>query len=388
MQSRVLAPVILSFCFFSCAHQAPPAPEKCDTRVRALFDVGSGLSKVNVSEVESCPGGLRVKRVIDEKLEAPIPLEAQKNKRGNLSDKVQAQALVTLAKLRDKVLASVREKAPEHHSVEFVAVGTHAVRTAGNSEAFIKKFQKLGFALVPLSQQHEGEIAYRGVLTKGRPASCGSRQLVVWDAGGGSQQFTRQDASGSFHVVPVGFSSEAFREELVKMLGAKKASAICTNGVRSPNPIGANNFSRVEKIAREKSRQALNGFKIDAREQCLVGVGGLHTKSIEGKINELWGELSSCVCGSSECLHSPKRYTRSEVACVAKFLSEKYDCDPEIKGPFSPVTVSNGYMILGFLDSLATDEVHTMSVNMGHQLITDSGLPWSAIPISPAEEKQ
>lgn len=378
MQSRVLSLsiVTLSTILFSCAHQRPLV-EKCDLKVRALFDVGSGLSKVNVSEVEVCESGTKVTRVLDEKIEAPLFLEAGKDKKGNFTTKTLNQAVKVIAELRDKALASAHDKAPEVKTVEFVAVGTHAVRTAGNSAALIKKIEDLGFKLVPLSQDQEGEMAFRGVLAKGRPEVCGTRQLVVWDAGGGSQQLTRQNADGKFQVVPVNYSSEVFRQALVKKFGAKKSAMKCSNGVATPNPIGASNFSTAEKLSMKMAKPTLKEFKVNAQEQCLVGVGGVHTKSIEAKLQNLWPQLRGCACGeATPCEHTPHRYSRSELACLAKYLSTKSDCDPEIQGPFSPVTVSNGFMILGFLEELETEEVHTLSVNMGNQMITDSTLPW------------
>ncbi|NJL25170.1 MAG: hypothetical protein HC902_08325 [Calothrix sp. SM1_5_4] len=54
----------------------------CDRRLRAVFDVGSGSTKMNLAEVEICSGKVRVLRTLDDQSSLDVPLEAGKDAQG------------------------------------------------------------------------------------------------------------------------------------------------------------------------------------------------------------------------------------------------------------------------------------------------------------------
>lgn len=372
----------------SCA-QNSPSSGSCASHLRALLDVGSGSTKLNLSEVSICDSNVRVVRVLDDQSSVDLPLEAGKDSRGALSPEVQTRGLAVIQSLRDKAVATAQTVAPKFKTIEFAAVGTQAFRTATNAQEFAARVQTLGITLVALPQQREGEFGYLGVKQKGAPETCKGREILVWDVGGGSMQLTTVDAKGTFQVQALKFGAEFFKMKLIHDLHLSNHIKSCPSLALTPNPIGWKNSSRAETLAQDLAQGNLpKDYQVSNITQCVVGIGGVHAKAIEASVSRLWPKIKSCTCGSdSSCTHHENSYTKKELQCLGLWLSDKNDCDPDLKGPYSTTAVSNIYLILGFMERLKLNQVEVMNVSMGTNLVQDTTtLKWSSIPI-PSKEK-
>lgn len=328
----------------------------CPVKTRAVFDVGSGTTKLNVSQVELCPGGARLIRVLEDRASEDVPLEANRLPDDRISPNGIELQMNAIARLRKRV----RELVPAGTEVEFAAAGTHAFRTAKNQDEITRRFAEVGIPIVPLTQEQEALVGFHAV----RAPMCAGKNLLVWDVGGGSMQFTTPGP----HVTGLALGAETFKRKLKLERAAK-----CPVPKDTVNPIGVVNAQAVLDVARHEARAALPA-SLTGAPRCAVGIGGLHVRAIEGAITRNWDAIRTCVCGPTECSHVAGRYTRAEVACLASFLSEKDDCAPEIKGPYSSTAVSNLYLVLGFMNAMHLETVLTESINMGHGLALDRKL--------------
>ncbi len=102
---------------------------------------------------------------------------------------------------------------------EPVVVGTMALRTAKNSDAFVKRVKELtGLDLLVISGEEEARLSYLAVLS-GLPVGGG--ELVTFDTGGGSTEFVygRGPEMLRKFSVPLGavrITEEFFREDPVR----------------------------------------------------------------------------------------------------------------------------------------------------------------------------
>lgn len=344
--------------------------DECQPRLRAILDVGSGSTKLNLSEVDVCPDGVHLRRTLDDQTSLDVPLEANKDQDGNIKESGVQQLLTALKKLKEVSFQKAKEEAPNLHEIEFAAVGTHAFRTAKNQATIAQQVAALGIPMVALTQKQEAQAGFEGVQAKGVPI-CAGKKLLVWDVGGGSMEWTLLSHDKNHSLVtglPLG--AESFKSKLITKLKLERPTKCAQTP--SPNPIGQSNGKRALAMAVKEAQALPNSLRdLKSEEICMVGIGGVHTKAVEAHIDQNWNAIKSCVCGTSQCRHPPHGYTLREVECLANYLAEKTDCDSEIKGPYSTTSVSNLFLIHGFLKELNIREVHTENVNMGHGLAVD-----------------
>ena len=383
--------LLASICVISlagCSH-SQVQDVGCVKKIRALMDVGSGSTKLNLSEVAVCGSDVRVLQVLDDQTNVALPLEGGKSA-DSFSAGALDRAVDTLRGLRDQALITVRAKAPAYKAVDFAAVGTHALRTARNGAELSERVKALGFSIRPLSQQKEGESGYLGAKQKGISEICKDKAPVIWDVGGGSMQFTTESASSTRELQVQGLSvgAESFKKRLLGDAQNGRPRKTCDLNQPSPNPIGWKNSSRAEHSAETLAGLNLEpNFQSRIAGRCIVGIGGVHEKAIEAQIQRQWPRIKGCACGTNTaCTHTDSAYTKKELQCLALYLSEKSDCDPELKGPYSSTAVSNAYLILGFMEYLKIDQVRVMNVSMGNFLVLDASLlEWSSVPILTSE---
>ncbi|NJL25171.1 MAG: hypothetical protein HC902_08330 [Calothrix sp. SM1_5_4] len=298
----------------------------------------------------------------------------------NESLSLAAQALKTL---KDKAFQLSKSAAPEYKELEVSAVGTHAVRTAKNQSDLARKFEELGIPMLALTQEQEAQIGFEAVKT--RASGCEGKNLMVWDVGGGSMQITLSSPQGA-EVFGLPFGSEAFKAELVKQLKLSgRPAANCAVSSLTPNPIGRKNLAKVKGFARQKARALPSRLRFAVKSGvCAIGIGGVHGKAVEGRIEKLFPSIQGCACDSKNksCSHASGEVSRREVECLAKTLIDKNDCAPEINGPYSTTSVSNLFLVAGFMEAMNINRMRTLNVNMGHGLVADSTrLKFKTIPI-------
>lgn len=351
------------------------AENTCEPRLRAVFDVGSGTIKMNLSEVEVCAREVRLRRLLDDQASAPSGLEAGKHKTGELSDASMSETLQAVRMLKRAAFTMAKRKAPQYGSIDFAAAGTHAVRTAKNAAAFARKMEAAGVPLMTLSQDEEARLGFEGAKTR-KEDLCKEDPPLVWDVGSGSMQWT-WDESRKTKPLGVDLGAEGFKMRLIQELGLPGRSPDgCSVPEPTPNPLQEKNVDKARHFARHEAAKRMRPLqqKLALRpgKTCVIGIGGVHTKAVEAQITRHWDKIAACACGTKPaCSHTVHRFTRQEVECLEHYLSSKTDCDPEIKGPYSTTSVSNLFLIDGFMRHLGIEEIHTANVNMTHQLVLD-----------------
>lgn len=85
-------------------------------------------------------------------------------------------------------------------------VATQAVRQARNREAFLQEVRELGLAVSLLSPEEEARLSLKGVLSALAPEFLAAPELVVFDVGGGSTEWSliRQGQEPEFASLPLG----------------------------------------------------------------------------------------------------------------------------------------------------------------------------------------
>lgn len=348
-----------------CTSNTKTSSSGCTQRMRALMDLGSGTTKLTLGEVEVCQDSIKLIRIVGDSIERPVALEASKDKNGNLSSQAMSEALNTLNSLREEALRIA--KAKNYGELDLSVVATHAVRTAGNQEEFLRQLRNAGYSIRVLTQDEEGASGFEAVRASPLPESCSRNKLLVWDVGGGSTQFVRM-AGSETQVVKYQLGAESYRKKLLEKFKVKK-SANCALNPESPNPL-AENFKPARVLVNKEMR--LNSATLQSEQACVVGIGGVHNKAVDAQIEKNWQGVASCVCGSNKnCDPTEKGYRKKELECLADMLAQKSDCSPEIQGPYSDTAVSNLAMILGFMDGLKIEKVYVMPLNMGHYFVSD-----------------
>jgi hypothetical protein len=357
---------------------AATTPNACLRKARAAIDLGSGTVKLNLAEVEACPERARVVRMLLEDTSRPLALEAGKTAAGVIPPELQKQTLAVLNELRD--IAVNKAKEAGFKEIELTAVATHAVRTAQNQAELLSAFKSAGYEMKVLTQKEEAEAGLHAVQGFGLPPGCDPNSLLVWDIGGGSMQLTRS-ANASAGLAPnsppagprvEGFNmgAEGFKQALLEKF--KPVKTACAFDKPTPNPIGKDQSEDVRTFARDTTQRLLRGtLRRDLRATCVLGIGGVHSKAVSAQLEKSWPKIKSCVCkeSASACAYSKQVYQKYQLECLARYLSEKSDCDPEIQGPYSSTAVTNLYLVLGWMDSLGVERVHTRPLNMGHHLV-------------------
>lgn len=347
----------------------------CESRARAVIDLGSGSVKLDLAEVEICAERSRFIRALGESVSRPLPLEASKDKQGKIPEPMQIQAVTILREFRDQAMKSA--KAAKFDDLEISVVGTHAYRTAQNQEEFQTRIEAAGFKILALTQKDEAQSGLFAVQTQGLPAGCDPSSLLVWDIGGGSMQLIRSvsPTNPSPRIEGFNMGAESFKQALMGKFKAAKTT--CSSPQSTPNPIGKNESEAVRTFARDTSQRLLRtSLRSALRATCVVGIGGVHSKAVTAQLEKSWDKVKDCVCKDSirACSLSKQMYHKVHLECLARHLSEKSDCDAEIQGPYSTTAVSNLYFVLGWMDRLGIERVHTRAVNMGKYLVLDREL--------------
>jgi hypothetical protein len=193
---------------------------------RGAFDIGSGATKLQVSDVDVAAGTINQTYFGQER---PVPFGADwlKSSDGCLSAEMQNRGINTL-----KDLLAIGEQ----HGVEaYSAIATEVFRKASNGAEFLDRVRDLGVKVTIVSQELEAELGYATALAvSGSSPSAG---CIAWDSGGASFQITTrphpEDRKSHEMLMYMGaLGSGIATAELVEGLRGFKLADVST-----PNPV-------------------------------------------------------------------------------------------------------------------------------------------------------
>jgi exopolyphosphatase / guanosine-5'-triphosphate,3'-diphosphate pyrophosphatase len=181
--------------------------------IRAAFDIGSGSTKMQVSEVEIIDEDEASSDIGTDKativsvlygLERPVPFgfAFQRSTDGTVSESVMEAGL--------QVLRELKAVAQSMHAGEYSAVATEVFRKASNGSVYLDRVvNELGIPVRMVSQDKEASLGFNSAVVMCPPSiGLDSQDAVVYDSGGASMQITKrmEDKSYQSYMAALGTS--------------------------------------------------------------------------------------------------------------------------------------------------------------------------------------
>jgi exopolyphosphatase/guanosine-5'-triphosphate,3'-diphosphate pyrophosphatase len=325
--------------------QAASAPA---VRKRCAFDIGSGETKISAAEVILAESDTRVAKLLAKKILVPF---ARNLKDGVIPDWLIKQTIKSMLALRSECEAVGAR--------EFSGVATSGFRLARNGLQVLAQISQE--TKIPLQVITGAQEAVLGFLAAASALQTDGKNLVVWDIGGGSLQFSmRAEGVGAEQrkfVISAGHHGvELFRREIAKQLN---------RGVSRPvNPLSHDEITRAVELARRASKSVNSEVRERIRHghMRVVGLGGIHTESLANH-------------AGLENDPPYKLYTLAGVRAATKRAANMRDEDfrqayPENQYPESQAT--NLALVLGYMEGLQIKKVIPLEVNVADGLLVDA----------------
>lgn len=302
-----------------------------DMVVRAAIDIGSGATKLRVAEVNLKTNKVE-KILVNESFPVQYQEELSKSHDGKFNEKVMATGMDAIKKSK--------EIAMKYNAEKVIGVATASFRNASNADAFADKiFKETGVKIHIIDQELEGVLAFQATAAT---ISFDSKDLIVWDIGGGSFQFTALDDNGTIVVYRGVDASIPFKNHIIQQIKFDDPDVVTT-----PNPLSADQVMRAESYARYIGLHVDKIFK--DRIAChpntrVVGVGNIFAYGIYPLVG------------------NKATFTRNELANAILGLVGKTDKDLG-GGDYVNVAVTNPILVLGFMQSLSINQMDIKDIN-------------------------
>ncbi len=321
------------FIFNACSSATQLPDNKC-IAYRAAFDVGSTTTKMKVARVNTC---LQKNEAIIYKNEIRVPYAENKHS-GIFSQQIRNTGITALQRLK--------EEAVNRKAEAFSGVATESFRQSGNTSEFLGEIkEKTGIPIKLIDQDQEAILGYLAA-SSFFPGS--SRNLIVWDIGGGSMQMILRTENKEFTIYRGKTASVSFKEKILMQILQRKPGKHS-----SPNPIGKENLKTAIEMAAVAAGDVPQNINKVMREPdaVIVGIGGVHNESIKKQIT------------------SNARYTQEELINALNARIELKDQD--IGGPYADTEISNMILVLGFMEKLGIKEVIPVNVNLADGVLIE-----------------
>lgn len=316
-------------------------------RKRCAFDIGSGETKVTAAEVLSAEAASGIAKLLAKKILLPF---VKKFQDGVIPDYFIEEAVAKINTLKSECAAVGAQ--------QYSGVATSGFRLARNGQRALAKISQE--TNIPLRIITGDQEAVLGFLVAATTLQADGRNLVVWDIGGGSMQFSMSaDSSSAAHPEYVISSDhigvELFRREIAKHLERSAAPV---------NPLTREEMTRAIELGKQLSR-AVNPKileRLRRGDMRVAGLGGVHTESLAGQ-------------AGTETKPPFTVYTIEGVRAAAERAADKSDqyfrkAYPENKYPESQAT--NLALILGYMEGLGIKEVIPLEVYLSDGLLVDA----------------
>jgi exopolyphosphatase / guanosine-5'-triphosphate,3'-diphosphate pyrophosphatase len=304
--------------------------------VRAAMDIGSGATNMKIAKVDP-----KTDKIVAVLLEKSIPVPYQKHleqsKDNTFDQPVMDQGI--------KAIKTLKEIAESYGVKKVVAVATAAFRQASNTPQFTQEIEKqTGVKVRVINQDEEGIIAFRGALalTPVKPENT-----VVWDIGGGSMQLTTLSSEGTYVVEKGKTATVPFKNAVIEKIEHKDI-----NTTHSPNPMTVEEMKAAAAMSKQLAEQSDPFIKAKLADPAtqVLAVGNLFNISIRFAVDK--------------SIVPQKELETSVMEWAGK-------TDAELPGgSFADVTVTNGLLVLGYMQGLNIPQVELVSVNNADGALT------------------
>jgi len=160
------------------------------TSRHASFDIGSGMTKMVVAEVQNCKetssvSKPKIKILHEHAVEIHLARDLERTGTAVLSEEVLTQAESVLSNMAE--ICQSRFMVPKENMIGF---GTQVFRSAENGEQFLALIsQKLGVRISVISQNQESAIGF-ATANALLPETVNKEDVICWDSGGASFQLS------------------------------------------------------------------------------------------------------------------------------------------------------------------------------------------------------
>lgn len=346
--------ILLQVSLFPNFLLANPSTE-CGQEKRAAIDVGSGTTKFKVAEVDTCHS--RIKNILytdQKKIDFKQSLELSTD--GNFSQSLQTDFL--------SAMETWRSKAKEFNAKNIRGVATAAFREARNANHFIELARGKGIDIKIINQTEEATLGLRSVQAH-LPLSFSISNIVVWDIGGGSQQIIampsrplqEQPTPPPSFIYQGTIASVSFRNQVISQI--KKQDVTKT---QSPNPLSKAEITASITLAQQRAQQQVpQALKKHLRSSniIVVGIGGVHAKSLAHQLNSYINKDTPPF----------KIYHRTHLRQVLEGRAGW--TDEKIGGSFASTDITNMALVLGYMETLSIDTIHTLDVDLTDGLLIE-----------------
>lgn len=301
-----------------------------DIVVRAALDIGSGATKLKVAQVNLKTQKI-VKVLVNESFPVQYQEELEKSTNNTFNEQVMNTGLDALKKSQ--------EIAYKYGAQKVVAIATASFRKAANVQEFLDRiYSETGIQVYIIDQQLEGILGFEATASQ---FNVRPEDLVVWDIGGGSFQFSTVDEDGEIIVHRGLDASIPFKNHIIKEIKLEDPNVVTT-----PNPLSRIELRDAEYHARQISKKVDEVFKskIGNRNTKVVGIGNIFAYGIYPLI----GKKST--------------FSQEDLFQKVQALDGKADRDLG-DGAYVNVAVSNPILVLGFMQTLGIREMDIIDIN-------------------------
>lgn len=326
---KIILVLLVGLAFLGLA-SVPFLKKKGDFVVRAAVDIGSGATKLKVAKVDLKTGKID-KVLVNESFSVQYQEELEKSKDNKFDEEVMQEGV--------KALQKSKEIAEKYGATKVVAVATASFRKAENAEEFIDRIdQETGIKVHVVDQDLEGALGFQATAAQfnGSPEN-----MIVWDIGGGSYQFSALNDEGELVVHRGVDASVPFKNRVIEKIKRENPKKVGT-----PNPLNYQQIDKAHEHAYEISKKVDQIFKekIADPNTKVIGIGNIFTYRIYPLVE------------------NKETFSQKELSEKVYYLEGKRDSDLNL-GDYSNVGVTNPILVLGFMNHLGIHEMQVMDIN-------------------------
>ena len=203
--------IIIFFIIFSFLAQYFLYHKFC-LETRYAFDFGSGAIKSKAVEFDVCINKThKVFGQFDKPIKFINCLKLDDNRVYFIDEKCLNRATIEFNNFEEEYNISCKKS-------KCAGVATAWARKASNVKTIIDALAKQGVQMKILSQHDEGIYAFNAVIKSGEIDNIDSKDVIVWDIGGGSFQLSMLDENNKVYVYHGAHGIESFEKEIRNVL--------------------------------------------------------------------------------------------------------------------------------------------------------------------------
>lgn len=295
---------------------------------RAVFDIGSGSSKMKVFDFDKCQ-----KKVLKEVESVNRTNCSYSRKVSYRKDYETHQKLSSRIISRGKrVLREMYKRSKKCGATKIAAVATSAFRVAPNGNEALKALSKImNTPIKKISHREEAILGYKSAIY--HQSLQPSKKVCSWDIGGSSMQIVCFHDNGRYETYLGKLASVSFMGHILKL---QKSQSL------SPNPISSSIASKASAYAKSYARKTVSPMikNLFRRGAKVIGIGGVHAYAIASS-------------------YSLKSYRKDQLRKIYKERLGKTDQElisekliPKKQSPYLDTAISNVILVQAFMEAL------------------------------------